>query len=380
MRLSWYADTGVAVFSIWQGGMCTGTFRLPIDDLPRMVETLRRGPSGQPSGQDPAGSGDAFGDVPMDATAQVPSLEPLPGEELPGFQPGMPGFQPGVPGFQPGVPGYGPGSAAEHAGEQPDYRTGATEYLTERPEHRTGPAPYLTHASGYPAEPADHRATPTEYLSEPTDRWAGPAGYRADLPGPGPEGGLDRNGHPGSAGSPGYDETPYGGRRSDVSYPGLPDSSYSGARSDASYPGAGSDASYPGAGSEASYPGRRSDVSYPGLADASYPGASTGGPNLRETTSPGRRPGGLADEPYLGGTGPMDFQAEPPPAHYPPGSSAPGHDGAPRRSTADYPAHYGAAVTDDIAASPPPESFPYGQPPGNRAPAGRPADPDPPFD
>jgi hypothetical protein len=46
LRLSWYADTGVAVFSIWQGGTCTGTFRLPIDELPRMVETLRRGPGG----------------------------------------------------------------------------------------------------------------------------------------------------------------------------------------------------------------------------------------------------------------------------------------------------------------------------------------------
>ncbi len=44
MRLSWYADTGVAVFSIWQGGRCTGTFRLPIDDLPRMIETLQHGP------------------------------------------------------------------------------------------------------------------------------------------------------------------------------------------------------------------------------------------------------------------------------------------------------------------------------------------------
>ena len=44
MRLSWYADTGVAVFSIWQGGMCTGTFRLPIGDLPRMIEILERGP------------------------------------------------------------------------------------------------------------------------------------------------------------------------------------------------------------------------------------------------------------------------------------------------------------------------------------------------
>ncbi len=47
MRLSWYADTGIAVFSIWQGGMCTGTFRLPIGDLPRMIEILQRGPDDQ---------------------------------------------------------------------------------------------------------------------------------------------------------------------------------------------------------------------------------------------------------------------------------------------------------------------------------------------
>src|ERR1700758_4548672 len=50
MRLSWYADTGVAVFSIWQGGTCTGTFRLPIADLPRMVEALQRGPRGDSRG------------------------------------------------------------------------------------------------------------------------------------------------------------------------------------------------------------------------------------------------------------------------------------------------------------------------------------------
>src|ERR1700761_9104852 len=55
MRLSWYSDTGVAVFSIWQGGTCTGTFRLPIDDLPRMVDALQRGPrgSGPPGGDAP---------------------------------------------------------------------------------------------------------------------------------------------------------------------------------------------------------------------------------------------------------------------------------------------------------------------------------------
>jgi hypothetical protein len=47
MRLSWYADTGVAVFSIWQAGMCTGTFRLPMGDLQRMIGILERGPAPQ---------------------------------------------------------------------------------------------------------------------------------------------------------------------------------------------------------------------------------------------------------------------------------------------------------------------------------------------
>jgi hypothetical protein len=51
MRLSWYADTDVAVFSIWQGGKCTGTFRLPMDDLSRMIEILHRGPAGRARGR-----------------------------------------------------------------------------------------------------------------------------------------------------------------------------------------------------------------------------------------------------------------------------------------------------------------------------------------
>ena len=53
MRLSWYADTEVAVFSIWQAGTCTGTFRLPMGELERMIETLRRGPGTRPPA-DPA--------------------------------------------------------------------------------------------------------------------------------------------------------------------------------------------------------------------------------------------------------------------------------------------------------------------------------------
>jgi hypothetical protein len=57
MRLSWYADTGVAVFSIWQAGMCTGTFRLPIADLSRMIEILERGPSPEGRGRAPVSAG-----------------------------------------------------------------------------------------------------------------------------------------------------------------------------------------------------------------------------------------------------------------------------------------------------------------------------------
>ena len=43
MRLSWYADTGISVFSIWQGGTCTGTFRLPQEELARLIDALQRG-------------------------------------------------------------------------------------------------------------------------------------------------------------------------------------------------------------------------------------------------------------------------------------------------------------------------------------------------
>ncbi len=77
MRLSWYADTGVAVFSIWQGGTCTGTFRLPIADLPRMVEALQRGPHGDARGhaRDPRdASGTGYGEEPPREYLDPPGL------------------------------------------------------------------------------------------------------------------------------------------------------------------------------------------------------------------------------------------------------------------------------------------------------------------
>src|SRR5580704_57739 len=95
MRLSWYADTGVAVFSIWQGGMCTGTFRLPIADLPRMVQTLQRGPDGQHPGWDGEAPGQAFADAPGDATAQVRAMGPMSGQMM---QPASADFRDDGPG------------------------------------------------------------------------------------------------------------------------------------------------------------------------------------------------------------------------------------------------------------------------------------------
>src|SRR5262245_56923039 len=121
MRLSWYADTGVAVFSIWQGGMCTGTFRLAIGDLPRMVETLERGPGGQERGPEPSPA-EAFGDAGVDDATRAQDLDPLSADELPDYRPGPPDYRPGPPDYRPGPPGYGPGPSPEQHPEQPDYR------------------------------------------------------------------------------------------------------------------------------------------------------------------------------------------------------------------------------------------------------------------
>ena len=75
MRLSWYADTGISVFSIWQGGTCTGTFRLPQEELARLIDALQRGMyPGYPDPRDPRGYGRQLPGAPTD-----PRLTALPG-------------------------------------------------------------------------------------------------------------------------------------------------------------------------------------------------------------------------------------------------------------------------------------------------------------
>jgi hypothetical protein len=267
MRLSWYADTGVAVLSIWQGGMCTGTFRLAIDDLPRLVETLQRGPAGRQAGWDSEASGQALADPPMESTAQVQSMEPLPGQGQPDLQ-----------------------------AEPVDYLAGPREYRAGPPQYQAGPPEYQAGPPEYQAGPPRPR---TEYL--------------ADLP---PAGG--------GADAAGYGSALYAGSRR----PDAPDPDTSGT--------------------------------------AAYP-HDTGGQVRYQRES--------ADDLYRG-TGSLDYRGEPPMPHYPPGTSAPSRSDALGRSAADYPAHYGTAVTDDIGHEPPQDSFPYGRPPGSRGAPSRHADPD----
>lgn len=49
LRLSWHADSGVMVFSIWNRGVCSGTFRLMSRDVPTFMEALSQAvPPSQP--------------------------------------------------------------------------------------------------------------------------------------------------------------------------------------------------------------------------------------------------------------------------------------------------------------------------------------------
>ncbi len=338
MRLSWYADTGVAVLSIWQGGMCTGTFRLAIGDLPRMVETLQRGPGGPQTGWDSEPSGQAFADAPMQS-AQVHTMGPPPGHGPPDPQAGPGDYLTGVREYLTEPPDH-PASPPEYRPEMPDdlstgstqYRTGPAEYLTAPPDHRAGPG----HRAGPPdylTGPPDHRASSPDYLTGPPDHRAGPPDYLTGAPeyltGP-PD---HRTEYPADRPAPGSAEAGYGA---------------------------------------ALYVGRRDDAPYPGPDNsAAYP-HNTGG-QVRYQGQP-------ADDLYPGGTGPMDYQGEPSLPHYQPGTSAPPRGDALGRSTADYPAHYGTAVTDDIGHEPAQDSFPYRRPQSGHGGPNRRADPDASFD
>jgi hypothetical protein len=43
LRVSWHHDSGLVVLSLWRENVCAGSFRLAVDEVPDLVETLRVG-------------------------------------------------------------------------------------------------------------------------------------------------------------------------------------------------------------------------------------------------------------------------------------------------------------------------------------------------
>ena len=210
MRLSWYADSSVAVFSIWQGNRCTSTFRLPFGDLARMVETLQAGPPsrepdrhpGVPSyasaGSDP-GYGYAepagYGDQATYAGAPGYGSGPQYGTgPAYGYEPGQYGAPADAGGQYYGDyerPAAGPGRRSGEGHGEPD------EYYAPRYVPDVAPpAPYQPDYQG--PRPAARRARG----QRPARRARGRAGPQGPRPAGGPHGSV-----PPRPDGPGYERT-----------------------------------------------------------------------------------------------------------------------------------------------------------------------------
>jgi hypothetical protein len=43
LRVSWHHESGLVVLSLWRDNVCAGTFRLGVQEVPELIEMLRRG-------------------------------------------------------------------------------------------------------------------------------------------------------------------------------------------------------------------------------------------------------------------------------------------------------------------------------------------------
>jgi hypothetical protein len=271
MRLSWYSDTGVAVFSIWQGGTCTGTFRLPIDDLPRMVEALQRGPRGAgPPGADARdGTGErphhglaaASSDPDMTAVSHFPDYAtgqtqaPVTGEFRPPGAEDGPGFHredpyrdrgPGLPepSFQPSYPDETPayrddplstrpsGPGRRYRDSEPDYGddplgVGGSTGGYHRPDPYQDRGPGLPEPSFQPSYPDEipppafrddplsarpgrrYRDSEPDYGDDPLGVGGSTGGYREDDPYQPSYGDEPPGAYPGDSRGRGYAGDPF---------------------------------------------------------------------------------------------------------------------------------------------------------------------------
>ena len=43
LRVSWHYDTDLVVLSLWRANLCTGSFRLTVDEVPDLIALLSSG-------------------------------------------------------------------------------------------------------------------------------------------------------------------------------------------------------------------------------------------------------------------------------------------------------------------------------------------------
>ena len=335
MRVSWYADTGVAVFSIWQGDTCTGTFRLPIPELPRMVEALTEGPPGAAGPGPRAAAGEPLMADPGPPTAAIGP----PGS--PAFAAGMTRAA-GVTREEPGgYPDPGPGWSY---GEPRDRYEAARRGSHDDPGDDYGS--YTSEAPGGfgESEPGGYQDLPPGGGWEPAHGgdWARPAGgYEASGP------------------DPGYRDMPSAGYRDVPPAAGYSAPAPSSGRREAPFPPTGP---LPVGRWHADEPGGE----YP----APDPAGDYRGPRpvitaaRRPVSTPGRPVSTRAAGEYPGGRypGPDPYEEYPEPESYDAydGYAEPGQAYRPDPLGGDY---HGEAEQGYLPG-PPTDTFPAAQPPG----------------
>ncbi|HEY5396968.1 MAG TPA: hypothetical protein VIL16_16400, partial [Trebonia sp.] len=190
MRLSWYANTGIAVFSIWQGGTCTGTFRLPLDELSRLVDSLGRGLSDGPlpetGATGPIALGGqrarlAIGAAPMEAftgamnvlsdeqaAAYGVARPPQPAAAQPGD--GYAASWPGANGYGQDVNGFGPAAANGYAEDVNGFGPAAANGYPQDVNGFGPPAAngYAEDANGFGPGVGGYQSDNADYVTEPS--------------------------------------------------------------------------------------------------------------------------------------------------------------------------------------------------------------------
>jgi hypothetical protein len=43
LRVSWHTEAGLVVLSLWRDNVCSGSFRLAVDEVPELISMLRAG-------------------------------------------------------------------------------------------------------------------------------------------------------------------------------------------------------------------------------------------------------------------------------------------------------------------------------------------------